>query len=142
MERWHRAIGAAAPQRAVGVNITWQTETYYRQPSAPYRRATQPSYAVVGLMARYEMDKHMVDVGPCEQPVRQDLYAGSGLLRHGCLRRSAQCAGDSALPLLRGGRVRFDDAERRLAVEHRRCQWLHLPVTVSDRYGRTHMVNL
>lgn len=58
MERWHRAIGAAAPQRTLGGNITWQTETYYLQPSAPYWRATQPSYAVVGLMARYEMDKH------------------------------------------------------------------------------------
>ena len=42
----------------VGGNVTWQTETYYQQPSAPYWRATQPSYAVVGLMARYEMDKH------------------------------------------------------------------------------------
>lgn len=31
---------------------------YYQQPSAPYWRAPQPSYAVVGLMARYEMDKH------------------------------------------------------------------------------------
>lgn len=58
MERWHRAIGAAAPQRTLGGNITWQTETYYQQPSAPYWRTTQPSYAVVGLMARYEMDKH------------------------------------------------------------------------------------
>lgn len=35
-----------------GWHITWQTETYYQQPSAPYWRATQPSYAVVGLMAR------------------------------------------------------------------------------------------
>ncbi|MCO8248342.1 TonB-dependent receptor [Comamonas thiooxydans] len=42
----------------MGGNITWQTETYYQQPSAPYWRATHPSYAVVGLMARYEMDKH------------------------------------------------------------------------------------
>lgn len=42
----------------VGGNVTWQSETYYQLPAAPYWRATQPSYAVVGLMARFEMDKH------------------------------------------------------------------------------------
>ncbi|MEG0226907.1 MAG: TonB-dependent siderophore receptor [Comamonas sp.] len=42
----------------VGGNVTWQSETYYQQPAAPYWRATQPSYAVVGLMARYELDQH------------------------------------------------------------------------------------
>ncbi|CAM4089664.1 Ligand-gated channel [Comamonas aquatilis] len=42
----------------VGGNLTWQSQTYYQQPGAPYWRATQPSYAVAGLMARYELDKH------------------------------------------------------------------------------------
>ena len=42
----------------VGGNLAWQSETYYQQPAAPNWRATQPSYAVVGLMARYELDKH------------------------------------------------------------------------------------
>lgn len=42
----------------VGGNLTWQSETYYQQAAAPYWRATQPSYAVAGLMARYELDQH------------------------------------------------------------------------------------
>lgn len=40
-------------QWTVGGNATWQSKTYYQQPSAPYWRAYQQAYAVVGLMAHY-----------------------------------------------------------------------------------------
>ena len=42
----------------------------------------------------------LIYVDQREQSVRQDLYAGPGLIRNGRLWRSAQCAGDGTLPLL------------------------------------------
>ncbi|MDR2325548.1 MAG: TonB-dependent receptor [Acidovorax sp.] len=41
----------------VGGSLTWQSLTYFQQSSAPYWRADQRAYALVGLMARYEVDK-------------------------------------------------------------------------------------
>jgi outer membrane receptor for ferric coprogen and ferric-rhodotorulic acid len=43
----------------VGGNLTWQSDTYFQQSSAPYYRADQPSYAVVGLMAHYEFSRKL-----------------------------------------------------------------------------------
>ena len=39
----------------VGGSLTWQSETYYQLSTAARWRATQPSYAVVGLMTRYQV---------------------------------------------------------------------------------------
>ncbi|MES2532434.1 MAG: TonB-dependent siderophore receptor [Pseudomonadota bacterium] len=43
----------------VGGSLSWQSETYYQTSDANMWRATQPSYALVGLMARYEFDRHL-----------------------------------------------------------------------------------
>jgi outer membrane receptor for ferric coprogen and ferric-rhodotorulic acid len=43
----------------IGGSLSWQSETYYQTSDANMWRATQPSYAVVGLMARYEFDNHL-----------------------------------------------------------------------------------
>lgn len=43
----------------VGGNLTWQSKTYYQQASSPYWRAYQPTYAVVGLMARYAFSSQL-----------------------------------------------------------------------------------
>lgn len=39
--------------------MTWQSETYYQLSTAARWRATQPSYAVVGLMARYQVSPRL-----------------------------------------------------------------------------------
>lgn len=43
----------------VGGSLSWQSETYYQTSDANRWRATQPGYALVGLMARYEFDRHL-----------------------------------------------------------------------------------
>ncbi len=48
---WHRLV--------VGGSFSWQSETYYQTSDGTGWRATQPSYALVGLMARYEFDRHL-----------------------------------------------------------------------------------
>ncbi len=45
------------PQWTVGGSLAWQSLTYYQQSSAPYARADQRAYALVGLMARYDVDR-------------------------------------------------------------------------------------
>ncbi|MGJ7483776.1 TonB-dependent siderophore receptor [Variovorax sp. LT2P21] len=46
-------------QLVVGGSLSWQSETYYQTSDANQWRATQPAYALVGLMARYEFDRHL-----------------------------------------------------------------------------------
>jgi outer membrane receptor for ferric coprogen and ferric-rhodotorulic acid len=43
----------------VGGSLTWQSETYYQTADARRWRATQPSYAVLGLMARYTVNPRL-----------------------------------------------------------------------------------
>ncbi|CAA2110343.1 TonB-dependent siderophore receptor [Variovorax paradoxus] len=43
----------------VGGSLTWQSRTYYETSDDNHWRADQPAYAVVGLMARYEFDRHL-----------------------------------------------------------------------------------
>ncbi|MPT52281.1 MULTISPECIES: TonB-dependent receptor [Delftia] len=45
------------PQWTVGGSLAWQSLTYYQQSAAPYARADQRAYALVGLMARYDVDR-------------------------------------------------------------------------------------
>jgi outer membrane receptor for ferric coprogen and ferric-rhodotorulic acid len=49
-------MGGALNQLTVGGSLTWQSETYYQTSDARRWRATQPSYAVLGLMARYAVN--------------------------------------------------------------------------------------
>ncbi|WP_229263117.1 TonB-dependent siderophore receptor [Duganella dendranthematis] len=48
---------AAEPKLKVGATLAWQSETSTDQ--EPGIRTVQPSYATLGLMARYEIDKHL-----------------------------------------------------------------------------------
>ncbi|MGJ7526061.1 TonB-dependent siderophore receptor [Variovorax sp. GB1P17] len=43
----------------VGGSLSWQSSTYYQTSDGTGWRANQPSYAVVGLMARYEFNRHL-----------------------------------------------------------------------------------
>jgi outer membrane receptor for ferric coprogen and ferric-rhodotorulic acid len=43
----------------IGGSFSWQSETYYQTSDGTGWRATQPAYALVGLMARYEFDRHL-----------------------------------------------------------------------------------
>ncbi|WP_263139975.1 TonB-dependent siderophore receptor [Pseudomonas sp. RIT-PI-AD] len=44
----------------IGGNVIWQSEMYYEQEfDGRNRKATQDDYAVVGLLANYEVDKHL-----------------------------------------------------------------------------------
>ena len=43
----------------VGGSLSWQSRTYYQASDGTGFRADQPSYALVGLMARYEFDRHL-----------------------------------------------------------------------------------
>lgn len=43
----------------VGGSMTWQSETWYQLSTAARWRATQPGYAVVGLMARYQVSPRL-----------------------------------------------------------------------------------
>jgi outer membrane receptor for ferric coprogen and ferric-rhodotorulic acid len=46
-------------QLVVGGSLSWQSATYYQTSDADAWRADQPAYALVGLMARYEVDRHL-----------------------------------------------------------------------------------
>ncbi|MRW91649.1 TonB-dependent siderophore receptor [Duganella sp. FT80W] len=46
-------------QLVVGGSLSVQSSTYYETSDGNYWRANQPGYAVLGLMARYELDRHL-----------------------------------------------------------------------------------
>jgi len=52
-------LSGAWRRLVVGGSLSWQSETYYQTSDANAWRATQPAYALVGLMARYEFDRHL-----------------------------------------------------------------------------------
>lgn len=52
-------LAGALDQLTVGGSLTWQSETYYQTSDARRWRATQPSYAVLGLMARYDINRRV-----------------------------------------------------------------------------------
>lgn len=52
-------LPGAWSQLVVGGSLSWQSETYYQTSDANQWRATQAAYALVGLMARYEFDRHL-----------------------------------------------------------------------------------
>ena len=52
-------LAGALNQLTVGGSLTWQSETYYQASDARRWRATQPSYAVLGLLARYDINRRV-----------------------------------------------------------------------------------
>jgi len=52
-------LAGALDQLTVGGSLTWQSETYYQTSDTRRWRATQPSYAVLGLMARYDINRRV-----------------------------------------------------------------------------------
>lgn len=52
-------LPGALNEVVVGGSLTWQSETYYQTTDARRWRATQPSYAVLGLMARYAVNPRL-----------------------------------------------------------------------------------
>lgn len=49
----------ALPKLVIGGSYSLQSETYYETSGDPLWRADEPGYAVLGLMARYEVDRHL-----------------------------------------------------------------------------------
>jgi len=52
-------LPGALRRLVVGGAFSWQSETYYQTSSDVPLRANQPAYALLGLMARYEVDRHL-----------------------------------------------------------------------------------
>lgn len=52
-------LPGALRKLVVGGSFSWQSETYYETSDGNGWRANQPGYGLLGLMARYEVDRHL-----------------------------------------------------------------------------------
>ncbi|SDU43338.1 TonB-dependent siderophore receptor [Pseudomonas yamanorum] len=62
----------------VGGNVTWQGRTYFVNEDLP-AEAKEGSYAVVGLLARYDIDKHLSASVNLNNVFDRQYYSGYGL---------------------------------------------------------------
>lgn len=62
----------------VGGNVTWQGKTYFVNADLP-AEAKEGSYAVVGLLARYDIDKHLSASLNLNNVFDRQYYSGYGL---------------------------------------------------------------
>lgn len=70
----------------IGGNLTWQSEAYAAQQinwSGPMRKATQDAYAVVGLLASYEVDEHLTVGFNLNNLFDEKYYDGLGTFASG-----------------------------------------------------------
>lgn len=71
-------LDGALKDLTLGGNVTWQGRTYYVNEDLP-AEAKEGSYAVVGLLARYDIDKHLSASVNLNNVFDRQYYSGYGL---------------------------------------------------------------
>lgn len=71
-------LDGALKDLTLGGNVTWQGRTYYVNEDLP-AEAKEGSYAVVGLLARYDIDKHLSASINLNNVFDRQYYSGYGL---------------------------------------------------------------